>query len=315
MNNGLKVELDYNNIKEIFFIKSFKMNDLYSQISDKSPISFKNLNDIYGQCTNFIQPNKFIGSDKFTNAVLIGYILDVVAPNGVIKTYTATACEKNKIGVLVLEYLNGHSFNTYINNNELKDLDIITLLQQTKLILDNLWNVAQFNHNNLTTSSLAIFEQGGGFIVKLGDFENASITVNTGNNYLRLYNYSSSSNLLFNLTSFKPNVYKDDNNNIYYILNDTFNLTDLAKIRNSGIPFYKSFDFYTLIISLLMNPKINNIFLSSNLLRNILNRIFYIGDISYIYNDVNKAISSKKTSYADIVNILKNKRLYCNINI
>lgn len=334
-NTGYNVELK----NEKFFIKTLKVTAPYIYyFSDALVINSKLQNfNICNAILNNINVN-YIGSDNFTNSILIGYILNLINDqykadtglNGIIRTYGATICQESKTGLLLLEYLNGNSFNTYISKNLPTKSFVLNIFKQLVVNLDFLWTRAYFNHGNLLSGKLAIMAEplnvtyknvkiNSSVTVKIGDFENAALTIKrTDTNYLRLFAYDTYTATYFKLNNFNPtlNVTANKVNN-YYILSSYFNAVELGKIRHMGIPFYSSFDLYTILISLLVIPSIYNIVFNDNDLSNIFFRnMWYPEDISPVYIDIKKIVDSnrqKPPTFDDILKILHGRKLKCNL--
>lgn len=343
--DGFKVQLS----KVTYFVKTFPIKkDLFIHYSATAPLTISDKNNALKIC-NAIEPvqdpnqpfpqvqYQYIGSDAFTNTVLIHYILNITSPKEVVFTYSSSICNgKNTKGVLFQEYLNGRSLNSYLeeNQNNINDIFLYNVLERVYQKLNNLWNSARLNHNNFTSKSVALIlneefiPKGENlndknlsipFDVRLTDFEYAAITVkltrSAANQFLRLYQRSANASFYFNFASFTPQVIRiGEGDNNRFKLSDSFNITELAKIRHSGLTFYKSFDFYTFVVSLLLNPFIKQIFDSSNFLTSFLHNIFPDETISFILIQINNLNRLKRVkTYEDILKVLKGKELYCHL--
>lgn len=315
--NGFDVNLN----NEKFYIKEYQVNDVYIKVFDKAiDLNKYHIYNICNSITIDYSKQIYIGSDKFTNSILIGYILDIIKEKNninILQTYTGIICNNEKNALLIQEYIDGNSFNKYIKNNTIDSNFIKVVIKQVAENLKSLWEIALFNHGNFTTKSLTISTKSSSkdnFNITIGDFDVSSLSLKTqGNKYARIFHRDTKSDIYYKLLDFKPNV---DIEGAYYILNSSFTMIDLLKIQNSGIPFYSSFDFYTFIVSLLANKTIYDIIMKDKNLKNLIfGEIFELSDVSFIYKNIIKLHNNDydKIDYKVIVNVLNGIRLKCNI--
>jgi hypothetical protein len=296
----------------------------------------------------------YLGTDIFTNEYLCGYILDDLYSksqlDGVVKFLSATICNSgnNKKETIFMEYADLGDIINLVENpltNEFRDLltytdqsgvsfqltslkipVIIDICKQIIVNLDFLHKELEFNHGDLKANNILIkFAPSRGnyqgvnwnsnITLKLADFAKSSLTINTEKGRLRLYNYSSYAEKYDNTFPFEPNL-GNQFNEPYYVMDANTNLASLVWIRHLGVPFYFSWDTYTLMISLLMIPEIFYPVMTNQKLRSVLFDSLWFGDdYSTVYSRLYSAVQERKeNSYTTILNILNGLKLKCNAN-
>jgi hypothetical protein len=113
-------------------------------------------------------------------------------------------------------------------------------LIRPQVIIDMVKQV-EFNHGDLKAANVLVSAEpsrgnyqglswNSDLSFKLADFAKSSLTIRTSTNErVRLFNYSSSAET-------------------YLSIGTNFNVSALAQIRHMGLPYYFSFDLYTLMI-------------------------------------------------------------------
>lgn len=346
-----KSQVNLFTVNQNFFIKVDRIKDLHITYSDEAPAKVKGSKlQIIQTCDYKMLENvQYLGSDQFTNAVLVGYILNIVyeqANNGlrgILETYGATVCQENKANaksVLFLEYVNGHSLRKFaeIGGSEYTELNeqsitifkkniVIDIFKQITANLHFLWRSIYFNHGGLIASSLSVDTEratnttyaglkiNSPFTLKMENFAHTALTLAiNGNKYLRVYQRSSKISTYLKLAGFNP-IVGTQLSQPYYILDSSFNTTALARVRHMGIPFYGSFDLYTVLISLLIMPEIYYTVFTDSKLKNIFfDTMWFIEDISPVFKAITNAMENKKpNSYDTVISILRGRKLKCNL--
>jgi hypothetical protein len=152
------------------------------------------------------------------------------------------------------------------------------------------------------------------FTCKIADYGKSScMLIGQNNMALRFYNESTLSNLYLSLHPFNPDV-SSENGEYYYTIGNLLNSQIYTRTRHMGIPFFKSFDYYTVIVSLLTNPSIYYMFFSNNVLKSIFwDSIWFNDDGSIAMDRIRQYIPHDKGhSINDALDILKGLRLKCN---
>ena len=191
------------------------------------------------------------------------------------------------------------------------------------------------------------------FTVKIADFDKASISLNSKPNaeavkiaetltreehgfldgntknekrldydLIRIYNRNQIADTYFDLFPYRPTVEKATttaNNKIgegTYFLDSGKNVDLFAKARHTGLPFYKSFDLYTFIISILLMPEFFYKVFSDAVLMDVIWYPLWVDNqqASIMYSRLKTGILSKKQpSYSNTVSILRKTTLKCGI--
>jgi hypothetical protein len=87
-------------------------------------------------------------------------------------------------------------------------------------------------------------------------------------------------------------------------------------MRHNKVPYYKYFDYYVFIISFLAIPQIyHSFFGTSSLIKKFWQSIWVTEtDATDVQSEIrNYAINNKRMGTHEAVNILKNKKLRCNV--
>lgn len=306
---------------------------------------------LYPNLTNL----NLIGSDGFTNEYLIGYLLRTlydqqkqVGLDGIARFQASTICHKQKdinLGSILTEYADFGNINDFVKlpfitlPTDYTDATgkiikirsvlpsvVIEILKQIAINLDFLHQTVQFNHGDLKTANILISSKtskgnyrgllwDSGFTVKIADFSRSSLTITINNKPIRLFNHNLSANAYLTVVPFKP-ILGNFFNEPYYILDTTLNAAALALIRHMGVPFYFSFDTYTVLVSLLLIPEIFYPIMSTDSLRKSLwENLWFPDEISEAWKRLYSAMSSRKpNSYDTIIDIIKGLKLKCRAN-
>lgn len=167
------------------------------------------------------------------------------------------------------------------------------------------------------------------FTCKIADYGKSSAMFRQLNGgIIRFYNDSKLSNLYMKIHPFSPNISQEDNE-YYYTIGDIFTTQLYTRIRHMGIPFYRSFDYYTVLVSLLTIPAFYYTFFASDNLRKIFWDPIWNCKFRCGYNPVASrswdenggikimekihtyVLERKGRKISDAINILRGTRLKC----
>lgn len=144
---------------------------------------------------------------------------------------------------------------------------------------------------------------------------------------VRFFNENNLANIYLSIHPFEHEI-TIENQEYYYSINTTFNSQVYTRTRHMGIPFYYSFDYYTVLVSILTNPAFYYMFFATEKLRTIFwdpiwdptiytdNNIFgsqnHTTDSEEAMKRIRRyAMEKKGQSIADAINILRGLKLKC----
>lgn len=84
---------------------------------------------------------------------------------------------------------------------------------------------------------------------------------------LRFYNESTLANVYLTVHPFTTDI-SVKNDEYYYSIGNLLTSQIYTRTRHMGVPFYRSFDYYTVLVSLLTDPGFYYMFFSTERLRN-----------------------------------------------
>lgn len=209
-----------------------------------------------------------------------------------------------------------------INENVLK-----IILSQVVAGLHFLIEHIQFVSGDLKPDNIFVISQevkgtyksldvSGNFKCKIADFGKSSCTLKRNDDSIRIYNQSYLANTYDNIFSFTPNILNDPLNGPYYIVDETFAVQILPRLRHSFIPYYRSFDYYTFMISLLLIESYYYSFFSSV---KLINKFWVpmwitIQEAVNMQNIIYELMTTRTYfGYEDVIDLLRNKRLRCSV--
>jgi hypothetical protein len=326
-----------------------------TSISDIDTLQKYNPNPIKQCLTKIpIENIRYLASDEFTNETLISYILNILTykyllPPLFVKHYQGAICSDGNslYGLNIMENCDlgaldklpdNIKFSKYINEyivfddgreilEYLIDSDIILqLLTQITSGLHMLQNYLVFISGDLKAGNVFVKSQPinttymgikliAPFTCKIADYGKSSCMYPMNNGtYLRFYNESILSNIYLSFDPFVPEI-QHISNDYYYIVDHTFVSQVYTRTMHMGVPFYKSFDFYTVLVSMLTLPAFYYMFFSDNKLKSI-----FWDPIWYDVNEASEAnhrirqhmIENKGRSISDAIIILRGLKLKCN---
>ena len=210
-------------------------------------------------------PNIYIGTDEFTNNTIIGYMLymlwdRVKLPKMSIKPLGSALCSDTGLNLyspynnLLSDMAPGYR-DKYL---EILPCHVDNILRQITASLSYLQSNYGFVHGNLTLNNvIAVTESTktryegleihGDFRCVLKGFKHSSINMYRSDSVLRFFNESELANLYLKLNSFTD----DSVDGVYKLKGVDSHIQN--RVRHMGIPFYKSYDFYIFIVSMMLH--------------------------------------------------------------
>jgi hypothetical protein len=238
-------EMENINIKDYLSIRVYDYNEDISELNIANYINkFNNKKD---------NTDKIIAvqGDDFSNQTVLHFIINNILKDNknYVYLYDAFICNKDglKKGYNIIEKADG-SLIDFIEKNIITDNILVDIIKQILLPLNELKNeLYGFNHSDLKTANILYKKEGDKNIFKIADYDKSSIYWNG----IRFYNGT----LDYRLKNV-PFEIKNINNQKFYNLK-TFNKLYLQMYTMySPFGFYLSYDIYTFILSLCMEPKV-----------------------------------------------------------
>jgi hypothetical protein len=277
-----------------------------------------------------------VQSDEYSNETLIACIIHYIFemykdyPKLYLIHYGASLCTDNNIGMNLMEYAKYGNLESFVKteytrskyclvystiNKEqvtrftgIKLQPLISILKQCTLGLKLLIDTFDFRSGDLKAANILISDEhiktniyglniDSDFTCKIGDYGKSSITVKVGNHNYRLFSYNPYASL--------ANIFDSTNvaSNGYYMIDSR--LITLSKARHSSHPYYQSFDFYTLLVSLLSIQEYHNIFFADHRLVDMWNELFIEPII------IKSRLLRETRSINDAISILSGVKLRC----
>lgn len=296
---------------------------------------------------------RYIASDEFTNETLISYVLNYLItqyqiPLLFVRHYQSGICGENNnlFGLNIMENCNLGSLDSTLNHplfknnlqqhqindngrqfiSSLVNKDIIfQIFTQIVIGLDILQSYLAFISGDLKVSNIFLKSEPidinyigiklkSQFTCKIADYGKSSCMLyKSDGTAIRFYNDSSLANAYLTIHPFTDNIDIIDNN-YFYSINYPFTSQLYTRTRHMGIPFYHSFDYYTVLVSTLTIPHFYYMFFSDNNLINIFwTDIWKDNDDSIeAMNRIHQFVLEKKgQNMSDAINILKGLKLKC----
>lgn len=264
----------------------------------------------------------YIESDKFTNSVLINYILnvksrklsrlfgdnfndDINIPKFFVQSFEAVVFEgfsysnaidsdfdNNTSCICLQEHCDGKI--------KIDDWEILFIILKQISVAIHMLNAnigfisGDLRVANIRISSLPIYSNikylniinmEAPFTCKISNFETSSCMIKTKDGkFLRFFNSDKISNIALYLDSFKYEGYQYQND-YYYVIDHLLDQQIYNRMRHMGIPYYHSFDYYTFIISMLLNRNIYQMFFDEELLISVFWTPIWSGNYGNIVRD------------------------------
>lgn len=294
----------------------------------------------------------FIRLDEFTNEYLIRAALANIyaAPHiSTDKLIGASICTRNSRGVIItvnvqigniLEFASSNLYykfkrpiqiaGTQEKVNTVDEQVIFNIIKQViefivtmqayefihgNLIAENiLLDDINYNYQNLkvklSNTNLKIYKY---FSVKITNFSKSSISLRSKDNeFIRLHNLEPRSKLseLWGLYKFQPKV--NPSTNTYRLSDNTEKI--LNQVRHIGLPFYKSFDVYTFLVSLMLIPQFSYVMTHPQSdMREIMKLMWGDAQLNHVLKVIYGAVNEKPNNYETVVDILKKFDLKCDL--
>ncbi|CAH6420180.1 Hypothetical protein HVR_LOCUS1117 [uncultured virus] len=151
------------------------------------------------------------------------------------------------------------------------------------------------------------------FTCKIADYGKSSCMLYKKNGTaLRFYNESSLANIYLSFHPFEHDI-TVEGNEFFYTVGHLFNSQIYTRTRHMGIPYYQSFDYYTVLVSILTNPAFYYIFFATDILRKVFWDPIWKDDSSEALKRIHQYIvDGGGRSVNDALNILRGLKLRCN---
>lgn len=303
------------------------------------------INDCLVQDINIAQMD-YMGSDVFTNNLLIGYILNYRLPDfpfyvtyyggGICDTNGVIVMETNEFGKLsnfphleeTISYRQIQRIREFGDDLtiEVIDGDIIgKILIQITMGLYILQKKVYFINGELTVDDIYLQNRSvemlcegvkiiAPFICKIGNYGRTAVILRGKDDIsYRFYNSSGIEDNYWSRQSYELNIGYTGLGDKYYILDNAFILRNYDRVRRLGIPTYHSIDYYTLIISLLrIQPFYYGFFGREELVKIYWDSIWLDpGDNQLVRMRVRQEMMSG--NFSTPIELLRNVKLRCNV--
>lgn len=298
-----------------------------------------------------IQNYHFLACDEFSNETLIAYILDYIFRlygysdlniNFYVKHISASICylQENQIvrlvGVNWMEYCDLGTLDDFLSTKQPNDYDstlIQQILKQIVIGLSIMQQRVQFIHGDLKSANVFLKSDPinltydsivlqAPFTCKIADYGKSSLGVFTESQIpLRIFNENVLATRYLQLVPFSPDIITEGSQEYYLIrsFSEYTNAQLYSRSRHMGIPYYFSFDLYTVLISILLYPNVYfGFFNDAWMQKHVWSIMFDLVDGNTVKNRIYDRMmflldQKQKQSYTDSVNILRNIRLKCNL--
>lgn len=277
-----------------FILKKTPMNDFKSYLSIRL---VETKDDNYNVWKFDDNKYKYItaGSSGFINQTCLHMAINEIMKfnENYVYQYDAFICkeDKNYIGYNITEFSTEGDLSKFLNKKGLQITDefIIDIIKQILTPLFSLKQEAyQFNHADLKTKNIFVGKNKEKYIYRLADFDKSSIFWKG----IRFYNND------YDYEQYLPDFSKviTDLGNIYMFKNTTYS-TKIMQVNSmhSKYPFFKSYDIYTFMFSLMCETPIYNFYKKNPLSRfaTIWNSIW----VDYQLSNIQKIFDNIHTEY------------------
>jgi hypothetical protein len=228
----------------------------------------------------------FYGSDKFTNMLLVNYVL---SERTGLKTYkmieTGSVCGPHD--KVIQENTDGP-----IDPENISADIVVDIFEQLVVTFFVLQSHFQFNHGNPSYKSLDILKRPSGVsyeghefqwatTLKLKEMQNSSIT----DGKTRFYNADVDTDIYLNEKSFQPKIeqgssmYPSQGLFEWYVIQKDICHILTSHLKHMGTPFYLSFDLYAFITSLMTISQFRNVVNTNERLTKMWNSMWFPEDL------------------------------------
>lgn len=295
---------------------------------------------------------RYIASDEFTNETLIAYILNYLAvqqsiPPLFVRHYQGAICEDsgNIFGLNLMENCDlgpldklsthpdftSHVLAYNVNDNGVQKLlqlveptTILQILTQITIGLHTLQTFINFTSGDLKAGNIFVKSEPidtrymsiplqAAFTCKIADYGKSSCMLYKNENRgIRFYNDNPLANVYLSLHPFENDISRDDGE-YFYSISSILNVQLYTRTRHMGVPFYHSFDYYTVLVSILTNPAFYYPFFATNYLRKIFWDPVWKYDGPAVMDKIKMHVDAGTgASINDALDILKGVSLRCN---
>lgn len=295
---------------------------------------------------------RYMGLDEFTNEFCVSIIVeeafkrwDMRGKYFGVRYEGATVCDGT--GIHITDYaelgdlksLSKNELYTEIYNVGFTTMRLVqpeviaNILPQVVTAIHYLDETIQFRSNDLkvenifvepglVTGSYGTLKFTGDEIqplrCKIADYGKSSCTYTTNSGErIRVYNWSTLARQYLRVSDFTPDIRTVDGRS-YYVVDNTFVAQTYALERHMGVPYYRSFDYYTFILSLVSIPAYHYMFFSGMMdeaRKRFWDQIWIDNrDKEKIMRRIEKAMrSGKRVSHTKTIKMLKGIKLYCDV--
>lgn len=277
--------------------------------------------------------------DEFTNELLIGYILrnvfETTGMKSLAVTYDYGGAYENTGGI-IMEYADIGNLISVVKypqfmTDGLVRVNILEgIISQVLTTIHFLGqdSIVQFTSGDLKMENILVFNRpmrGTYFSLnvscpitcKIGDFGKSSCIIRkTDGSHMKIYNRSLLADAYMLVASFHPKIYTTSEGENYYIVDDTTTAQTYVWMRHSGIGYYRSFDYYTFMVSLLsMREYYLPFFTSRELIEKFWSPMWMeAGDGELCKEAIReKIIKNERIGTTEAIELLKNKKLKCGL--
>lgn len=225
-----------------------------------------------------------------------------------------------------------------INVNIIKERLIYGVIAQVLTASHYLGLAIQFSSGDLKSENVLVFSTpmrgtyrslnlSCPFTCKISDFGKSSCTIyRPDGSRMRVFNESLLADAYLRLASFRPNIHPvvsnegslllEDEGESWYKIDDTFVAQTYVWMRHSGDPYYKSFDYYTFMVSLLsVNSFYYGFFTSQELITKFWKPMWLSQQEadSCQFAIHSKMLENNRIGTTEALELLKDRRLLCNV--
>jgi hypothetical protein len=272
------------------------------------------------------------------------------APPLYLRHFDATVCKRNNNSLIGLNAIEYCDYGTLVDfskseatskyrtkytineRGEIFTLEIVSpeicyqIIVQLVASLFFLQNEINFSSGDLKAANLFVssdpvrtryfgFLIDSDFTIKIGDFGKSSCTVETNEpdkRPIRVYNHDPLADLYFRWLSPTLDTRLLPDGRYYYVVDDTLTFQTYARTRHLGIPFYRTFDLYTAMVSMLILPSIHYSFFISDKLKLLWSSIWTGTDDQVVLQRIRDKLWSKENiSIGTAIDILRGIKLLC----
>lgn len=291
----------------------------------------------------------YLGLDEFSNETIIAYILNAVCqPAGyrfVVQYYRSIFCENQGVNVMEfcdlgdlslfprqLTVINRYSEKIVVNGITWVVPTIVTMVQifhQVLAALDFLSQQVGFISGDLKAANIFVkSEESTGsyrgmnieapFTCKISDYGKSSCLFPVKNQLgvatqaIRIFNEVSYAGVYFVAGDFEPEFTSSGR----YVVDDYLLSNTYANLRHMGSPYFRTYDFYTFVVSLLTVPEFYYRFFTSDYLVNSFWHPLWLNkqEEDLVKERIDAYISkSQRTGIGEAIGIIKGISLSCTI--